>query len=79
MFGKIKKLFFNGVFGLLYISFFAQIVYVLGFVNEIDKKLIALAILSVEWLVLIAARFLSKKSSNNVQHNNNGYRGNNRR
>ncbi len=60
MFGKVKKVFFTGVFGILYISFIAQLVYVLGWVNGIDDKLIGLSALSFEWLVLIAARYLSK-------------------
>ena len=69
MFGKIKKVFFTGVFGILYVSFIAQLVYVLGFVSGIENKLVYLAALSLEWLVLIAARYLSKRSSNNAQHN----------
>ena len=64
MFGKIKKVFFTGVFGILYISFISQVVYVLAFMNEgCDAMLVAMAGLSVEWLVLIAARYLSKRSS----------------
>ena len=69
MFGKVKKVFFTGVFGILYVSFIAQLVYVLGFVSGIENKLFYLAALSLEWLVLIAARYLSKRSSNNAQHN----------
>ena len=69
MFGKVKKVFFTGVFGILYVSFIAQLVYVLGFVSGIENKLAMLAALSLEWLVLIAARYLSKRSSNNAQHN----------
>ncbi len=69
MFGKVKKVFFTGVFGILYVSFIAQLVYVLGFVSGAENKLICLAALSLEWLVLIAARYLSKRSSNNAQHN----------
>ncbi|MBP3398044.1 MAG: hypothetical protein J6K82_03875 [Alphaproteobacteria bacterium] len=73
MFGKVKKIFFTGVFGILYISFLAQLVYILGWVAGIDNKLIGLAALSLEWLVLISARYLSKRSSNSAQHNN-GFR-----
>jgi hypothetical protein len=74
MFNKIKKLFFNGVFGLLYVSFAAQIVYILGWVKG-PEKLAMLGLISIEWLVLISARYLSKKSSNNAQYNNhNGMR-----
>jgi Flp pilus assembly protein protease CpaA len=69
MFGKIKKVFFTGIFGILYVSFVAQLVYVLGWVSGADNKLVALAVLSLEWLVLIAARYLSKRSSNSAQHN----------
>lgn len=75
MFGKIKKVFFTGIFGLLYISFVAQLVYILGWVAGIENKLLYLAMLSIEWLVLIAARYLSKRSSNNAQYNSfNGRR-----
>ena len=73
MFGKIKKVFFTGVFGVLYISFVAQLVYVLGWVSSVENKLIGLGALSLEWLILIAARYLSKRSSNSAQHNG-GYR-----
>ncbi len=69
MFGKIKKVFFTGIFGLLYLSFVAQLVYILGWVMGIENKLFYLAMLSIEWLVLIAARYLSKRSSNNAQYN----------
>ena len=75
MVGKIKKLFFTGMFGILYISFVAQIVYVLGFMHDCEAMMAALAALSVEWLVLIAARYLSKRSaSSNASFSGNGYR-----
>ena len=72
MFGKIKKVFFTGVFGILYISFVAQIVYILATIPGWDAKLGGLGLLSFEWLVLIAARYLSKRSSNSAQYNNFG-------
>ncbi|MDE5615474.1 MAG: hypothetical protein K2I81_01420 [Alphaproteobacteria bacterium] len=75
MFGKVKKVFFTGVFGILYVSFVAQLVYVLGWVPGIEGKLSWMGALSMEWLVLIAARYLSKRSSTGAQYN--GY--NNRR
>ncbi len=71
MFGKIKKIFFNGIFGFLYISFAAQLVYVLGWIQDIDQKFFLLGMLAGEWLVLIAARYLSKKSSSSAQQGNN--------
>ncbi len=75
MFGKIKKVFFTGVFGVLYISFIAQFVYVLAYLEGCQNQMIALALLSVEWLVLIGARYLSKRSSNNAQAgHSNGFR-----
>lgn len=74
MFGKIKKVFFTGVFGVLYISYIAQFVYVLAYLQGCQEKVIGLALLSVEWLVLIAARYLSKRSSNNAQAHSNGFR-----
>jgi len=73
MFGKIKKIFFTGIFGFLYLSFIAQIVYVLGWMTRIEDKMFGLGVLSLEWLILIAARYLSKRSSNSAQHSN-GYR-----
>ena len=75
MFGKVKKVFFTGVFGILYISFIAQMVYVLGWLEPVQMKLMGMAALSFEWLLLIGARYLSKRSSNNAQqHNNGGFR-----
>ena len=74
MFGKIKKIFFTGVFGVLYLSYIAQFVYVLAYLDGYQEQVIGLALLAVEWLVLIAARYLSKKSSNNAQAHNNGFR-----
>ena len=75
MFGKIKKVFFTGVFGVLYISYIAQFVYVLAYLNNHEEQIVGLALLSVEWLVLIAARYLSKRSSSsNVSAHNNGFR-----
>ncbi len=68
MVGKIKKLFFTGMFGILYISFVAQVVYVLGFMHDCEAMMAALAALSVEWLVLIAARYLSKRSASSTQN-----------
>nr|MBQ0091558.1 hypothetical protein [Candidatus Enterousia merdequi] len=74
MFGKIKKVFFTGVFGVLYISFIAQFVYVLAYLENRQAQVISLALLSIEWLVLIAARYLSKRSSNSQQSHSNGFR-----
>jgi len=75
MFGKIKKIFFTGVFGVLYLSYIAQFVYVLAYLDGYEAKVSGLALLAVEWLVLIGARYLSKKSSNNAQgYNNGGFR-----
>lgn len=73
MFGKVKKVFFTGVFGILYVSFIAQLFYILGWVNGIDNKFVWMGVLSMEWLVLIAARYLSKRSSTGAQYN--GYNG----
>ena len=75
MFGKVKKVFFTGVFGILYLSFITQLVYILGWVSDFEAKLMYMALLAFEWLVLISARYLSKRSSGAAQHN--GY--NNRR
>ena len=55
MFGKVKKVFFTGVFGILYVSFIAQLAYVLFATDTVSQTLIGLAALSLEWLVLIAA------------------------
>jgi hypothetical protein len=63
MFGKIKKIFFTGMFGVLYVSFVAQLVYVIGFGGDWGQRFVMLGLLAGEWLVLIAARYLSKKSA----------------
>lgn len=63
MLNKIKKIFFNGVFGILYISFIAQLIYVVGFSDDLGQICFGLGLLSVEWLALITARYLSKKSA----------------
>ena len=68
MLGKIKKIFFSGMFGILYISFIAQLVYILGWIETYEGKFTALAMLSLEWFLLIAARYLSKRSSSSAQH-----------
>ena len=73
MFGKVKKIFFTGIFGFLYISFIAQIVYILGRVPGFDTKLTYMGLIAFEWLALIAARYLSKRSSSSAQYN--GYNG----
>ena len=74
MLRKIKKIFFPSIFGILYISFMAQLVYIIGYVDGTEKKGIALAIISLEWLVIISARYLSKKSGGNNNHgNHNNY------
>jgi hypothetical protein len=73
MLGKIKKVFFSGVFGILYISFIAQLVYVIGWL-ELEQKMVAMGALALEWLVIIAARYLSKRSGGNQQHGFNGRR-----
>ena len=75
MFGKVKKVFFTGVFGILYVGFIAQLVYVLGWSTTVQEVMMGLAGLSLEWLILIAARYLSKRSSSSAQqYNNGGYR-----
>ncbi len=71
MFGKVKKVFFTGVFGILYVGFLAQLVYVLGWSTSAQEIMVGLAGLSMEWLILIAARYLSKRSSGAAQHNGN--------
>jgi len=75
MLGKIKKVFFSGIFGVLYISYIAQFVYVLGWVESIETKMYLLAALALEWLILISARYLSKRSSSNQQRQSNGFSG----
>ena len=79
MFGKIKRIFFTGIFGILYVSFVAQLVWVLCFMGTygwdlIYLKMFGLAVLSLEWLVLIAARYLSKRSSAGAQFNGHNRR-----
>ena len=75
MFGKVKKVFFTGVFGVLYVSFIAQLVYMLGWGGSLNERMLGMAALSLEWLILIAARYLSKRSSSsNASFSGNGYR-----
>lgn len=74
MLGKIKKVFFGGMFGVLYVSFVAQLVYVLGWISIEQGKFAFLAMLALEWFLLIAARYLSRRSSTNTQHSNFGGR-----
>ena len=74
MLGKIKKVFFSGMFGVLYISFVAQLVYTLGWISLEQGKFAFLALLSLEWFLLIAARYLSRRSSANPQHSGFGRR-----
>lgn len=62
MLGKMKKLFFGGVFGILYLSFVAQLIYILGYITVEQGMFAFLALLSVEWLVLIAARYLARRA-----------------
>ena len=71
MFGKVKKVFFTGVFGILYVGFIAQMIFVFA-TMDVEKIMGGLAALSLEWLVLIAARYLSKRSSGAAQQRNNG-------
>ena len=74
MLGKAKKIFFSGMFGVLYISFVAQLVYVLGWVAISEGKFAFLGALALEWLVIVAARYLSKRSGGAAQHGFNGRR-----
>ncbi len=73
MLSNVKKIFFNGMFVLLYASFVAQFVYIITSI-PCEDKIFFLAALTVEWLVLMAARYLVKKSggqprSGNFNHN----------
>jgi hypothetical protein len=79
MLSKLKKIFFIGIFGVLYVSFLAQLVYALIvlFGGNRDTGFIILGLLSVEWLVLIGARYLSKKSAGGGREG--GYHSNYRR
>ena len=74
MLGKIKKIFFSGMFGILYISFVAQFVFVLWKIPVAEGKVQALGALALEWFLLIAARYLSKRSASAAQHNGFGSR-----
>jgi hypothetical protein len=64
MLSKVKKIFFTSAFGILYVSFVGQLAYaVVRLFADVENALMLLGLLSVEWLVLIAARFLSKRSA----------------
>jgi len=84
MFSKIKKIFFNGVFGILYIAFIAQLVYLVWSlwgqrIGEEAYRFDSFGFLILQWLALIAARFLSKKSSSNANREYTGGHNNYRR
>jgi hypothetical protein len=79
MFSKIKKIFFTGMFGVIYVSFAAQLVYVLTMMaSGTGQAMLGLGLLSVEWLAIIGARYLSKKSAGGAGRDHGGY-GNYRR
>ena len=78
MLSKIKKIFFIGMFGVLYVSFTAQLIYAITmFWSNVDTAFITLGLLSVQWLALIAARYLSKRSASGGREG--GYHSNYRR
>jgi hypothetical protein len=68
MLSKVKRVFFPAIFGVLYALFAAQLVF--SIINIVSGGLILnsvasfeICMLLVEWLALIAARYLSKKSA----------------
>jgi hypothetical protein len=74
MFGKIKKIFFTGMFGIMYVGFVAQLVYVLTLLKtDLGQAMFGLGLLALEWLIIIAARYLSKKSAGGNYREHNGY------
>ncbi|MCL2749374.1 MAG: hypothetical protein FWE50_04860 [Alphaproteobacteria bacterium] len=80
MFNKIKKYFFTGVFGIIYVSFIAQLIYVLTLmVSDTGQAMFGLGLLSVQWLVIISARYLSKKSAGGGNREHSGGYNNYRR
>ncbi len=76
---NIKKMFFSFIFFALYISFIAQFAYaILKLFVDTEHGLTILGLLSIEWLVIISARYLSKKSSaSNMSRDGGGYHQNN--
>ncbi len=72
MLSKVKKIFFNATFAALYISFVGQLIYVLTQM-PMDKAVYFLAGLSVEWLVLMSARYVMKKSGGQKFNNFGGH------
>ncbi|MCL2758560.1 MAG: hypothetical protein FWE64_04590 [Alphaproteobacteria bacterium] len=76
MMSKIKKYFFTGMFGALYVSFAAQFVYALFvLVGDLAHGFTILGLLSVQWLVLISARYISKRSATPKENSGGGYHG----
>ena len=74
MFNKIKKYFFTGIFGIIYVSFIAQLIYVLTLMmKDVGQAMFGLGLLSVQWLVIISARYLSKKSASGGREHSGGY------
>ena len=72
--GKLRKIFFNSIFVLLYLSFLAQFIYILIRVGRTDlsEKIGFLGLISIEWLILMTARFMYRKVGSN-----NSYSGGN--
>ena len=74
--GKLRKIFFNSVFVLLYLSFLTQFIYILVKVgnNDFSQKIGFLGLITIEWLILMTSRFMYRKlGSNNSYSGGNGH------
>jgi len=76
---KVKAIFFPAIFGIMYLAFVAALVYVIYHIFAVDvlEGFIFLSALSVQWMVLIAARFMAKRAATNSRPAHTHY--NNRR
>ena len=78
MLSKIKKIFFNGMFGLMYALFvYLCVVAIYGMIGRDPRgdSPMELGFLAFVWLALIAARYLSKKSAGLGKPHEGGYHG----
>ncbi|MDR1071868.1 MAG: hypothetical protein LBL21_04470 [Rickettsiales bacterium] len=81
MLSKIKRVFFPTVFGVLYILFSAQLVFsIINIAARFDSASAsflpfdASVMLALEWLALIAARYMYKKPSTSQNNGHHGHR-----
>jgi len=62
---KVKSIFFPAIFGIMYLAFVAALVYAIYMIFAVDvfQGFVFLSFLSIQWMVLIAARFMAKRAA----------------